>query len=185
MSTPSDRELVQASMNGDSSAFRTLVERYESRIAATVVSMLGPGSEADDVGQETFIRFYNNMSNFRGDSALSTYLTRIAINLSLNVLKHRQRMQKYRLPLEHAHNETGNLPDYDAKEKKQQVFRALQTLDAKHRAVVVLRYLRGYSTKQTADLLNVPQGTVLSRLARAQDKLKRVLKPYMGDYHEK
>ncbi|MDZ7723336.1 MAG: RNA polymerase sigma factor [candidate division KSB1 bacterium] len=183
MSAPSDQELVQASINGDSSAFRLLVERYESQIAATVIGMLGPGSEADDVGQEAFIRFYNSMSNFRGDSALSTYLTRIAINLSLNAIKRRQRMEKVHLPLEQAHNQTGDPPDYDAKERKQQVHRALQALDAKHRAVVVLRYLKGYSTWQTAEILDIPQGTVLSRLARAQEKLKKVLEPYMGEYN--
>ncbi len=76
---------------GDEEAFRCLVERYEGAVAATVIGMLGPGGEVDDVGQEVFVRFYRALDRFRGDSSLKTYLTRIAINLSLNELKRRRR----------------------------------------------------------------------------------------------
>ena len=85
-----DRALTDRAREGDEAAFRTLVTRYESRVAATVVGMLGPGDEADDVGQETFIRFYQALGKFRGEAALITYLTRIAMNLSLNAIKRRQ-----------------------------------------------------------------------------------------------
>ena len=67
------------------------MRRYESKVAATVVGMLGAGNEADDVGQETFIRFYNALKNFREEASVGTYITRIAINLSLNELRRRKR----------------------------------------------------------------------------------------------
>jgi RNA polymerase sigma-70 factor (ECF subfamily) len=86
-----DRELIERARAGDERAFHDLVERYEPRVAATVVGMLGPGDEAEDVGQETFIRLYRSLDRFRGDSSLGTYLTRIAINLSLTALKRRKR----------------------------------------------------------------------------------------------
>jgi hypothetical protein len=86
-----DSQLIAAARDGDPRAFANLVERYENKIARTVIAMLGDSAEADDVGQETFIRFYRSLDSFREESALGTYLTRIAINLSLNELKRRKR----------------------------------------------------------------------------------------------
>ena len=88
-----DHALIDQARAGDEAALRTLIERYEPQVAATVVGMLGPGDEADDVGQETFVRFYQSLDKFRGDAALGTYLTRIAINLSLNALERRKRQR--------------------------------------------------------------------------------------------
>ena len=86
-----DEKIIQEIISGNEILFKELVKRYESRVAATVVGMLGNCPEADDVGQDTFIRFYNGLGKFRGASSVSTYLTRIAINLSLNALKRRKR----------------------------------------------------------------------------------------------
>ena len=90
----SDADLVSRARAGDMRAFRMIVSRYEATIAAVVISMLGPGGEADDVGQETFVRLFRSLDQFRGDAALSTYLTRIAMNLSLNELKRRKRRSR-------------------------------------------------------------------------------------------
>ena len=87
----SDDELIAAARVGDDRAFALLVDRYESVVAATVIGMLGPGDEADDVGQETFIRFHRALDAFRGESSLKTYLVHIAMNLSLNALKRQRR----------------------------------------------------------------------------------------------
>ena len=87
----SDDQLLEEARKGDNAAFQQIVERYESLVAGTVVGMLGNTQEAEDVAQEVFIRFYKSMQQFRGDSALGTYLTRIAINLSLNALKKQKR----------------------------------------------------------------------------------------------
>src|SRR4051812_20075618 len=78
-----DHELLQLARDGDERAFRELVERYEPAVASVVVGMLGAGDDADDVGQETFIRFYRALGSFRGEASLKTYLRRIAMNLSL------------------------------------------------------------------------------------------------------
>src|SRR6478609_9771025 len=91
MAEQSDDELVESSRNGDLAAFKTLVIRHEGKVAGVVRSMLGSTPEADDVGQEVFIRFYEALGKFRGESAVATYLTRIAINLSLNEIKRRKR----------------------------------------------------------------------------------------------
>ncbi|MBU0691336.1 RNA polymerase sigma factor [bacterium] len=182
-----DQKLIEAARVGDHSAFRILVERYESIIAATAIGMLGQGADAEDVGQETFIRFFKSLDHFRGDAELKTYLTRIAINLSLDALRKRKRnrfwfwsdeQDENRLPVELS-IDTSN--DIDVTERKEWVRRAISTLDEKHRAVVVLRMIQGYSTKETADILNIPVGTALSRLSRAQDKLRLLLNPFVNE----
>src|SRR4029078_7253700 len=86
-----DDELLIRARKGDERAFAALVERYEGAVAATAIGMLGPGGDADDVGQETFIRFHRSLDRFRGESSLKTYLVHIAMNLSLNALKRRRR----------------------------------------------------------------------------------------------
>src|SRR5471032_266357 len=87
----SDTELLGRARAGDDHAFGVLVHRYESAVAATVIGMIGPGDEADDVGQETFIRFHRALDRFRGESSLKTYLVHIAMNLSINALRSRRR----------------------------------------------------------------------------------------------
>jgi len=146
--------------------------------------MLGQCPEADDVGQETFIRFYKSLSNFRGDSSAATYLTRIAINLSLNEIKRRKRRMLFFVK---STDDVKNLSaemTLDDNEMKNLVQRAIQKLEPKFRSVIVLRLMEGYSTKETAKILKLPEGTVLSRLARAQQKLKKILEPVLGDNYE-
>jgi RNA polymerase sigma-70 factor (ECF subfamily) len=182
----SDAHLIQASIQGDDNAFKTLVKKYESRIAATVIGMLGPGREAEDVAQETFIRFYTSLKQFKGKSSVITYLTRIAINLSFNELKRRKRR---RMRFRHSVSDTDiDLPDPDTREYDDEgeiVHRAIQQLTPEFRSVIVLRFMEAYSIKEIAEILKIPQGTVLSRLARAQKKLKPLLAPILGENHVK
>ena len=178
-----DQELVNRAREGDHEAFRDLIGRYESLVAGTVIGMLGQCAEADDVGQETFIRLYRSLKNFRGESKLGTYLTRIAINLSLNELKRRKRRSNlfFRKPVEEIHHIADRHADAGIDEDKEVVHRAIGQLEAGFRSVVVLRLIDGYSTEETARILKIPVGTVLSRLSRAQKKLKEVLEPYYGE----
>lgn len=174
----SDESLVLQAKAGTQEAFRLLVYRYEGRVAATVIGMLGQGAEAEDVGQEVFIRFYQSLSQFKGEAKVSTYLTRIAINLSLNAIKKRKR--KKWLSLGSSDSErVWEIPDANLSEEQRAtqayVQQALQLLDKNSRSVIVLRLIEGYSTKETAEILQIAEGTVLSRLARAQKKLKTVL----------
>lgn len=178
MTAPSDMELIERAREEDQQAFSLLVSRYEGRVAATVIGMLGYCAEADDVGQEVFIRFYRSIKRFRGDSALGTYLTRIAINLSLNELKKRKRRQIFQFfsgPEDREIQIPDYVDDHEQRAVQQHVQSALQMLDPDFRSVVVLRMIEGYSTKETAEMLKLPLGTVLSRLARAQKKLKGIL----------
>jgi len=180
-----EQALVERARAGDHDAFRRLVERYEDLVAATVTGMLGPGPEAEDVGQEVFIRFYEALDQYRGDGGLAPYLTRIAVNRSLNALDRRKR-KNHRLRSRDA-SEALTEPavdgqrDVEAFDRTELVQRTLQELSDKHRTVIVLRVINGYSTRQTATLLDVPIGTVLSRLHRAQKKLKSLLASHLHD----
>jgi RNA polymerase sigma-70 factor (ECF subfamily) len=172
----SDRHLIDRARAGDERAFQDLVERYEPRVAATVIGMLGPGDDADDVGQETFIRLYRSLERFRGESSLGTYVTRIAINLSLTALKRRKRWTSRfvrqddgeRVP-EASWDPRG---EQDREDTARAVRAAVGRLAPNHRSVVVLRMIDGCSTKETAEILGIPVGTVMSRLARAMDRLE-------------
>lgn len=148
-----------------------------------MIGILGYCPEAEDIGQETFIRFYKSLSKFRGDSSIGTYLTRIAINLSYNEIKRRQKKQK--LFASEPESRIVNHPFFDKnpqnRETRRIVQRGLQQLEPKFRAVLVLRLIQGYSTEETAKILKLPIGTVLSRLARAQMKLKKILSPFFKE----
>ncbi len=182
---PDDQSLIRGALDGDQEAFKELVKKYESLVAATVIGMLGPGPEAEDVGQETFIRFYKAMKGFRGDSAVGTYLTRIAINLCLNEIKRRGRRR--RLFTSGGEEKMESLADNPRVERRDEaarlVHQGLRRLPAKYRSVIVLRMVDGYTTQETAEVLGLPQGTVLSRLARALKKLREILTPFYQDYN--
>lgn len=178
-----EAELVAAARAGDDGAFAEIVRLCEPAVAATIFGMLGDCAEAEDVGQETFVRFYKSLDRFRGESSVKTYLVRIAINLSLNEIKRRKRRRLLFSP--RPVEEHLDLPAADGVRgqsgDKELVAKALESLEDKYRSVVVLRLLDGYSTGETAGILGIPVGTVLSRLARAQDKMKRALTPFLRE----
>ncbi|MBU4495720.1 MAG: sigma-70 family RNA polymerase sigma factor [Acidobacteria bacterium] len=177
-----ERELLQRTRDGDHSAFKILVETHKHQVAAAVFGILGNSPEVDDIGQETFIKFYQNLNVFRGESGIGTYLVRIAINLSLNELRRKKRRKQK----DFFEGDPGierisdNNPGPEHTDEKKIVRSALQKLKPEDRMVIVLRLLNGYTTEETADILRLPMGTVLSRLARAQQKLKKILTPLTG-----
>ncbi len=128
-----------------------------------------------DTGQEVFIRFYESLDKFKGESALGTYLIRIAINLSLNELKKRKRRNSFFSSEEAGMNVNSEGMNTDLKES---VDYEISKLEPEFRLVVTLRMIEGYSTEETAEILAIPLGTVLSRLSRAQKKLKMALSKY-------
>lgn len=174
---PTDEDLVALSRGGDMKAFKELVIRNESKIAGVVYAMLGRTPEAEDVGQEVFVKFYQSMENFKGESAVGTYLTRIAINLSLNELKKRKRRNFLFSGDEEANEIKAPEQGSDIREMVQY---ELKRLDPEFQAVVTLRMIEGYTTEETSEILGIPLGTVLSRLARAQKKLKKVLEKHLN-----
>lgn len=178
LTAATDAALVQDAKNGDRAAFHALVLRHEAKVAGIIRGMLGNVPEAADVGQEVFIRFYKALAEFRGDAAVGTYLGRIAINLSLNALQSRK-LRQNRFVSEELGLGLGQQEEAMRREAKEVVTKALAQLEPEFRAVVVLRLIEGYSTKEAAEILDLPQGTVLSRLSRGQEKLKGIISKLM------
>mgnify|MGYP000639521792 CR=1 FL=1 len=176
-----DEEIIQSIKAGDQSHFKYIIERYNTLVHSTVTHMLGINETAEDIVQNVFIRLFNHLDQFKGNSKLSTYITRIAINLSLNEIKRKKRRtflslftkEDQLIPIQ---DESDKTEVYDTKEL---ISKGLYALDEKYRAVIVLRLIEEYSTKETAEILQLPEGTVLSRLARGQEQLRNVLKKLM------
>ena len=175
----SDEELLARARRGEDRAFRELVLRHEQQVRATVTGMLGAIPEAEDVALEVFVRLHQKLHEFRGEAKLSTYLTRIAINLSLNEQK-RQRRRRLRFTPLDQEERPKQLIDTSADpgrgDNLDLIRKAVACLEPDQRAVVVLRLIDGYSVRETAEILELPQGTVASRLARAQERLRQLLK---------
>jgi len=185
--TNTDEALIKSASSGDHNAFRELVDRHQNAIIKTVTGMLGPSSEVDDVVQEAFIRFYKNLGRFRGNSTCRTYLTRIAINASLDALRCRKRSLSRFLSRD---DPSLNLPEpeiHDSEperfERRQLIHSAMNQLKPHHRSVIVLRLIDGYSSIETAEILGIAHGTVLSRLNRATAQLRRILHPLLEEEH--
>lgn len=176
-----ERELLSRARQGDQQALREIVEHNSQQVARTVMGMLGNSPEVEDIGQEVFIQFFKSLPNFRGEAKISTYLTRIALNLAINEIRRRR---KERQNQEVAAEENWIIsPGATEKERDFQrlVRQALLKLAPSFRQVVILRLVNGYSTQEVAEILRLPQGTVLSRLARAQQKLREILLSMMGE----
>lgn len=173
-----DNELIKASIEGDRFAFEEIVNRYQKMVARTVKGMLGDTAFAEDIGQEVFIKLYYALADFRGEAKLSTYIQKIAINMTLNEIKRRKRFFSLFLNKGDEDINKHDIPDQDSETKRDAseiVSKALLILDPKFRIIVAMRMLQGYSTKETAEILDLPLGTVLSRLSRAQEQLKGIL----------
>ncbi len=177
-----DFELVDLAIDGDENAFAQIIKRHKSSVATTAMNMLGDMEDAKEISHQVFIRFYSSLKKYQKQASLNTYLTRITINLCLNFLKRRKNFQNRSYELNTAMSVSSD-NHYSDFENKELVNRALQELDDKHRTVIVLRMIKGYSTLETADILQLPKGTILSRLKRGMEKLKLIVeKDYNYEY---
>jgi RNA polymerase sigma-70 factor (ECF subfamily) len=177
MNEGEDRELVERFARGESRAFDTIVERYEQRVYAITLRMTGNVEDARDAMQDVFISALRALRSFRGDAQLSTWIHRVAVNASLDVLRKRKRHVAQ--PLE----EAGERPSDDVGPEDAaaraaraiEVQRALQVVSEEHRAVLVLHDLQDLDYAETAAALDIPVGTVKSRLHRARSEMARLL----------
>lgn len=139
--------------------------------------------DADDLAQEVFLKLYKSLHQFNGDAALSTYLGRIAINTTLDAIQRKKRKHRFAW-FSTDDDPSRQLPDHsqspERADLRDAIRHALARLTPDSRAVVVLRLVEGYSVAETAQILSVPNGTVASRLSRAQQELKTYLQPILN-----
>ncbi|MCD9096326.1 RNA polymerase sigma factor RpoE [Luteimonas fraxinea] len=186
-----DEELVKRVQAGDTAAFDLLVRKYQHRIAALIGRYVSDWSEVQDVAQETFIRAYRALGNFRGDAQFYTWLHRIAVNTAKNYLvAHNRRPPTDDIDIEDAeHFESGiRLRDSDTPERElmrqqleQTVMRAVEALPEELRVAINLREVDGLSYDEIAERMGCPIGTVRSRIFRAREAIDRELRPLMDN----
>jgi RNA polymerase sigma-70 factor (ECF subfamily) len=165
-----DAELVARASGGDDRAFADLVKRHERRVYNLTYRLLGREEDARDATQDTFLSCYRRLSSFRGDAAFTTWLHRIAVNASYDMLRRRkgETLGQDDLP------EPPPAPDHsDRAVAAVEVQRALSLVALDYRAVLVLCDIQGLAYDDAAEILDVPVGTVKSRLHRGRIALRR------------
>ena len=174
-----DNQLVSRFQRGEESAFDELVERHRRRIYS-LVSRLSSPAEADDLAQEVFIAAYRALGNFRGDSAFSTWIYRIAVHVCSHHLRKR-RLDTTDLDEQEEDWDRGHDPERTAisSELQRNVRGAIESLPYKLRLVIVLRDMHGLNYEEIAQVVGCPIGTVHSRLHYATQRLATILKPYV------
>jgi RNA polymerase sigma-70 factor, ECF subfamily len=176
-----DAQLIDDALAGNSSAFGRLVTRYQDRLYNTLVHVVGSTDEAYDVVQDAFVQAYLKLRSFQRNSAFYTWLYRIAFNLAIS----RRRRHKPTASIEQSRELTGGEPTsrddapgdpLDREERVHQVRAALANMTEEFRTVLVLREIDGCCYETIAEVLELPIGTVRSRLHRARLELREQLK---------
>ena len=177
----SERLLIERVLAGDRLAGRALYDAHVVRVHRTAYRLTGDEMLAQECTQEAFIRAFARLDRFRGDSALGTWLTRIAVTVSLNAIRRRKRRGDREMGLDEAAGvhaaEPGGL-DVDLRER---VARAIDSLPEIYRTTVVLHDVEGYTHAEIASQLGVPEGTCKTRLFVARRKLREMLADYVKE----
>lgn len=192
-----DRELVERVQEGDRDAFRILFDRYHRRAHAVAFGVVKNHQDAADVVQDGFVKVHRHIGQFQGSSSFYTWLYRIVMNLAIDHVRRRKNSKgvEYDDRVKREADEIAGdgtlLPRIlDANPSKTVIRRellekiqsALDELPEYHRAVIVLREIEGLSYEEMSEVLEVPKGTIMSRLFHARKKMQDALSDYMqGD----
>lgn len=187
-----DRELVHRFNAGDEGAFKEIVANYREKIFSVVFALLRNHHDAEEIAQDTFIRAHRGLARFRGDSALLTWLHRIAVNLARNRYWYNFRRRQHLTvsldaPLNPTDSESGTFAEItpsdvltpseqlQLKEHSDHIGVAMEKLSYQHREILTLRNLLHRSYEEIAAALGISVGTVKSRIARARENLRSKL----------
>jgi RNA polymerase sigma-70 factor (ECF subfamily) len=175
-----DAKLIDLVLDGDSAAYGLLVRRYQDRLFTALMHVASSRDEAEDVVQDAFIQAYLKLSSFERQSSFYTWLYRIAFNTAIS----RRRRKRVEASVEQAKDATGDEPaDHSERphdrllreERATIIQRALGELSEDHRVILVLREMEGCDYEEISQILDLPVGTVRSRLHRARLQLKEQL----------
>jgi len=176
--TDAELELITQAQQGDRRAFGELVRLNREGVINVVYRMCGDASLAEDAAQESFIRAWQHLPNYRPRSPFRNWVYRIATNVALDVLRREKEavdVDAVSLPSP----ERGPESMIEGKERGEQVQQAVLSLPPASRAVLVLREYEGLAYREIADALGIPIGTVMSRLNYARSRLREMLTPYL------
>jgi RNA polymerase sigma-70 factor (ECF subfamily) len=174
-----ESSLIQAALDGDRNAFGNLVTKYQDRLFNSLIHVLGCENEAMDVVQDAFLQAFRRLDSFRAQSAFYTWLFRIARNLAISRIRSRRHatsihnIDGFEIDIQGRENQPGQ--PMEARESVAQLQIAMSKLSEEHRTIIVLRELEGLDYDEIAIALEIPVGTVRSRLHRARSQLKNEL----------
>ena len=181
MTREEESRIVQKVLRGDVNAFETLVLAYEKNVYNIALRMTGNSEDASDMTQEAFIKAYNSLHSFRGDSKFSVWIYRIATNVCLDFLRSKSRRPSVSLSVEDNDGDEVQLDVADESQSpellldrqmtRESVRRGLETLTPEYRQILLLREIQGLSYDEISQALGLEVGTVKSRIFRARKKL--------------
>ena len=181
-----DALLIDETLAGNTAAFGQLVQKYQDRLFNTLVHVTGCHEEAEDVAQETFVQAFLKLSTFQHRASVYTWMYRIAFNLWIT----RRRRKRPEVSVEQAREIAGEEPTdgsegplqrLEREERAQQIHLAISELNEEHRSILVLREMEGCCYETISEILELPVGTVRSRLHRARVHLKQRLKTVLQE----
>ena len=175
-----ETELIRSAIRGDPKALHQLVDEHARALFAAAYGMLGKAVDAEDVVQETFLAAFKGIGRFGGRSALRTWLVGILVRQV--ALLHRRRRGKLTVGLDERHEQQAGPAGMEVRQvdERLDVAQMLERLSPEHREVLILREYEGMSYEEIAATLDVPRGTVESRLQRARQELRGWLSGYEG-----
>ncbi len=180
-----EKELIRKAIKGDDSAFESLMLQYQTPIYNLCYRTVGNQEDAADMTQEAFLKAWKYLSSFQFESSFSTWLYRLATNCCLDLLRSKKRKPTISLVTE---GEDGEKQSYDPvdptpqpdealirKEEQEQLEEALASLEDTQRQIITLRVVNDLSYTEIAEILDLKEGTVKSRLSRARENLRKKL----------
>ena len=176
-----DRELIERINAGDAGAFETLYQRHRDWVYRLAYRMTGDDDLAQEFTQETFIRVFDRIDQFRGEAALSTWIRAVASTVVLNGLRKIKRFRQREVDLEQGElrGTTPRAAEVDVKEK---LWQAIDDLPNKYRMVFVMHDVEGYTHEEIGSSLGMPVGTSKAQLFRARARLRASLAEFAGEW---
>ena len=185
MTREEELEIIVKVRSGDADAFEALVLEHQNKVYSLALRMVGNEEDARDMAQEAFIRAFNSLGSFRGESKFSVWLYRLTSNICIDVLRGRAKRRTVSLSWEDEDGDEGELeiPDerfspeagLERSELREAVRRGLEQLTPEYREILLLREINGLSYDEIGRALNLEEGTVKSRIFRARKKLCEIL----------
>ena len=185
-----ETELIEQLKQGDETAFKTIVEQWKDMVYNTILGIVQNETEAEDLAQDVFIKVFEKISTFKGDSKFSTWLYRIATTTALDHLRSKKRKKRFGFlqSLGGESDEKETIPDFhhpgvslDNKERAAVLFKAIESLPENQKTAYMLHKLEGLSYRDVSEVLNTSVSAVESLMSRANQNLRREL----GEYYNK
>jgi RNA polymerase sigma factor (sigma-70 family) len=188
-----ETELIEQLKQGDETAFRTIVEQWKDMVYNTILGIVQNETEAEDLAQDVFIKVYEKVGTFKGDSKFSTWLYRIATTTALDHLRSKKRKKRFGFlqSLGSGGEENDAVPDFhhpgvslDNKERSTVLFKAIDSLPENQKAAYTLHKLEGLSYRDVSEVLKTTVSAVESLMSRANQNLRKQLEEYYNKHYK-